>query len=215
MAVDNWLARLQAIAVITVLFAGVQSQLLSSLPEDGGRSSDVALRFFAYGGLFLNLGGTLSAVLLLLAITSVPVAARHIYVACKHSYPRQMFRPHPNSADPARESGEIQELLMHHDGDMRLLRAFGLARGWDLILNHCIASFILGCVFTFVQITFTAWIAERTLAAALILPTALFGVCPPLYVFFFLMSPHKCQECAEEERNGLQAQSRSQTIEFA
>ncbi|EJD54559.1 hypothetical protein AURDEDRAFT_156342 [Auricularia subglabra TFB-10046 SS5] len=198
MTMENWLARLQAIAIITVLFAGVQSQLIASLPNDDHRGFDVALRFFAYGGLFLNLGDTLSAVLLLVAITSLPLSARYLYVSCQHSFPRQMFRL--DGSDPAREAGDLQDILLKRDSDTQLLRAFGIARGWATIMNHCILSFILGCVFTFIQVALTVWIAERVLAAALFLPLALFGVLPPLCVFFGFMGPPECSQCVDEVR---------------
>ncbi|KZV83717.1 hypothetical protein EXIGLDRAFT_777263 [Exidia glandulosa HHB12029] len=207
-AVENWLARLQAITIVTALFAGVQSQLLGGLPDDLGRASDTALRFFAYAGLFLNIGGTLSSVLLLIAVTSMPVTARHLYVSCPHSYPRQMF-PRRRQGDgdyPEWENNDAQRMLLNSEGDAQLLRAFGIARGWDIILFHCLLSFVGGAVFTFVQIAFTAWIAERTVIAALVLPFAIFGVAPPLYVLFFLMGPHQCLDCAAERRRNGSAQ---------
>lgn len=208
-AAENWLARLQAIAIVTVLFASVQSQLLGALPEDNHRASDAALRFLTYGGLFLNLGGTFSAVLLLLAITEMPSTARRLYVSCPHSYPRRMSRASPDTPDPAWEDGAQQDMLRKPEGNEQLLRAFGIARGWDIVLFHCIVSLIGGAVFTFAEIVLTAWIAERTVVAALVLPLAVFGLAPPLYVFFFLMGPHKCPQCDEERARANSSQSQT------
>jgi len=209
-AVESWSSRLQAVALVTVLFCGVQAQLISGFPPDTGTAADVALRFFGYSGLLLNLGGTLSAVLLLIAITSVPVVARHLYMHCAHSYPRKLFEvaennrhfaPNPNASTVTLPTiaREISEALFT-DGDAKLLRAFGVARGWDILLLHCIFCFTTGCVCAFLQIALSLWIGSRTVVAAVIMPATFVAVVPPLLVFFRLMGGHPCPECDEEKK---------------
>lgn len=77
----------------TALLAQVEGSLIGSLPDpkDDAPASDIALRFFGYAGLIFNLGATLSSVLLLLCVTSIPTAARRIYMTCSHKFPRKVF----------------------------------------------------------------------------------------------------------------------------
>jgi len=203
LAVGTWISRLQAVAIITVLFAGVQAQLIGNLPGTTGSALERTLAFFAYSGLLLNLGGTLSAVLLLIAITSVPISARHLYVSCSHGYPRKMFELDGRIQDEllgASDGARLHDILLKRDGEAQFLRAFGIARGWDVILRHCIFAFLAGCICTFLQIALTLWVVESTLIAALIMPIVALAVFPPLYVFFCLMNSHACTECAIEKR---------------
>ncbi|KZV84689.1 hypothetical protein EXIGLDRAFT_726899 [Exidia glandulosa HHB12029] len=82
-----------------------------------------------------------------------------------------------------------------HDEETQILRAFGLARGWNALLLHCLLCFVVGSIFVFVQIVLGAWLAERRVVAALAVPFALVGAVPPLYVFFFSMGPLPCRMC--------------------
>jgi len=191
---ESWIAKLQAVAVVTALFAGVESQLLSGLPTPGEHppASDTALRFFAYSGLLFNLGATLSAILLLVAITSLPATARQIYTTCNHGYPRQVFHKHTTHV------AELNQLL-HNHGETYVLRAFGIARGWGYMLRHCIFCFLAGCVCAFIHIGITLWLSESHLVAAIVMPVLSFGVIPPLAIFLFYMDSPSCDECREEK----------------
>ncbi|KAH8101834.1 hypothetical protein BXZ70DRAFT_1007074 [Cristinia sonorae] len=91
--VDTWVTRLQAVAIVTALLAQIEAGLVGDMePLDPQTATDVAARFFGYGGLILNLGATLSAVLLLLAVTSVNTQSRRLYMTCSHGYPRKVFQ---------------------------------------------------------------------------------------------------------------------------
>ncbi|KAH7100149.1 hypothetical protein BKA62DRAFT_707760 [Auriculariales sp. MPI-PUGE-AT-0066] len=196
-AVEGWLARLQAVALITALLAGVQAQLLGNLPDTGHKASDKAIRIFAYAGLCANIGSTLSAVLLLLAITTVPTSARHLYVSCSHSYPRRLFST--NTTQPPDETDvDAQKLLLNAQAEAQLLRAFGVARGFELMTQHCLITFLAGVICTFLQVGMAAWLQEGNAIGIVVLFAVMGCLLPPIYVFCFLMSPHRCDECHKE-----------------
>jgi len=177
----------------TTLFAGVQAQLLGSLPQPTGFPADTVLRFFGYSGLFLNLGATLSAILLLVAVASLPAAARGVYITCSHSYPRRIFHDGHGS-----HVADLNKLLLGRDGETHLLRAFGIARGWGILLRHCVACFLGGWVCAFLHISINLWLSQSNLVAALIMPSAVFAIIPPLAIFGFYMDSPSCEECDEE-----------------
>ncbi|RDB21880.1 hypothetical protein Hypma_010997 [Hypsizygus marmoreus] len=191
---DAWMPRLQAVAVVTALLAGVEAQLLGSLPDrvEHPPASDTALRFFAYTGLLLNLGATLSAILLLIAVASLPTTARQIYMSCSHSYPRKIFHNHSHHIN------ELNNRMLEGHGETYILRAFGIARGWSFLLRHCVFCFMAGCICVFLHLSIGLWLSESTLVAAIIMPSAVFGFVPPFIAFLFYMNSPPCRECAEE-----------------
>ena len=177
----------------TTLFAAVQAQLLIALPQSLGRPVDTVLRFFGYSGLFLNLGATLSAILLLIAVASLPAAACGVYISCSHSYPRKLFHdPHGS------HNTDLNRLLLDRDGESQLLRAFGIARGWGILLRHCVVCFLGGWVCAFLHIVINLWLSQSHLVAALIMPSAVFAIIPPLVVFSLHMDSSSCEECDED-----------------
>lgn len=177
----------------TALFAGTEAQLLGNLPAgEDPTSADTAVRIFAYTGLLLNLGATLSAILLLIAVSSLPATARQVYISCSHGYPRQVFHNH------TAHIAELNDRLLKGHGETYILRSFGIARGWGLLLRHCILCFISGCVCAFVHLGINLWLSETTLVAAIVMPALLFGVVPPLVIFCFYMDSPSCHECLEE-----------------
>jgi len=191
---DSWMPRLQAVAVVTALFAAVEAQLLGSLPDHGAHPSaaDTLLRFFGYSGLFFNLGATLSAILLLVAVASLPTAARQVYMTCSHGYPRKIFNSHGPHVT------ELNRRLLQGDGETYILRAFGIAKGWGIMLRHCILCFLAGCVCCFLHVGINLWLSESKLVAAIIMPSAVFGSVPPLLMFSFYMDSPACDDCIEE-----------------
>lgn len=194
-------------------------------------ASDTALRIFAYAGLILNLGATLSSVLLLLAVTSVPTAARRLYMSCSHGYPRRIFLHHnkkdsekpedktsspasgaadiphfprlqhrrPNVPDTLKDMKSLNQFLLRGDTEGKILHAFGVARGWRFLLQHCIFCFLAGCVCAFVHVGILVWVSESTTVASVMMPMALIGFIPPLIVFFFAMDSPSCKHCHEEK----------------
>ncbi|KAK7683495.1 hypothetical protein QCA50_013329 [Cerrena zonata] len=221
--VNSWIVRLQAVAIVTALLAQVEASFVGSLEPANSdpTASDTALRIFAYAGLILNLGATLSAVLLLLAVTSVPSAARRLWMSCSHGYPRKVFlyenekkrrisegitnTPAPGvpssstSQDPTKpEDSPIRlsnKSLLQGDPDDEILHAFGVARGWRLLLQHCVFCFLTGCICAFVHVGILVWINESTTVASVAMPIAVIGFIPPSIIFFFGMDSLSCKEC--------------------
>lgn len=178
----------------TALFAGVQGQFLGRIPDTAHPSANTAIRFFAYTGLALNLGATLSSILLLVAVASLPTAARHIYMTCNHGYPRKLFDK--NDAHVA----ELNNQMLQGHGETYALRAFGIARGWNYILSHCIFCFMGGCICIFVHIGIDVWMSESALVAAIVMPSLVVGIVPPFVAFMFYMDSSPCRECAERHK---------------
>lgn len=156
-------------------------------------ASDTALRFFAYSGLLLNLGATLSTILLLIAVASLPTAARQIYVSCSHGYPRKVFHSHPTHV------AELNKRLLDGHGETYILRAFGIARGWSILLKHCITCFMGGCTCVFIHIAINLWLSESTTVAAVLMPVVFFSFAPPCISFLFYMNSPTCRDCREEK----------------
>jgi hypothetical protein len=175
----------------TALFAGVQTQMIAMFPVDHSSASDTTLRFFAYTGLALNLGATLSSILLLVAVVSLPTTARHIYMMCDHGYPRKLFEK-----DDAHIL-ELNDRMLNGHGETYALDAFGIARGWSFMLRHCIFCFLGGCICIFLHIAITVWLTQSTLVAALVMPGIVLGLGPPVVTFLFYMDSSRCQNCVE------------------
>jgi hypothetical protein len=177
----------------TALFAGVEAQMIGILPGAGDHpsASGIAIRFFAYTGLSLNLGATLSSILLLVAVASLPTAARQIYMTCNHGYPRKLF-----DKDDA-HIGELNNRMLQGHGESYALRAFGIARGWNFMLRHCIFCFMGGCLCIFMHIGMNVWLSQSTLVAAIVMPSIVLGFVPPFVTFLFYMDSSRCRECAE------------------
>ena len=50
----------------------------------------------------------------------------------------------------------------------------------------------------FLHISINLWLSQSNLVAALIMPSAVFAIIPPLAIFGFYMDSPSCEECAEE-----------------
>jgi ABC-type proline/glycine betaine transport system permease subunit len=93
---------------------------------------------------------------------------------------------------------ELNGRLLDGHGETYILRAFGIARGWGLLLRHCILCFLSGCVCAFIHIGINLWLSETNLVAGIVMPVLAFGVVPPLVIFLFMMDTPACHECFEE-----------------
>jgi len=204
--------RLQAVAIVvsslllhgqfsahitqTALLAGTEAQLIGSLADHGPEhtAADAAVRFFAYSGLLLNIGATLSTILLLIAVASLPIAARQIYISCSHGYPRKIHN------GQASHVSELNKRLLEGHGETYLLRAFGIAKGWSFMLRHCMACFMGGVTCTFLHITINLWLSESTVVAAVLMPAVAFSIVPPIVAFSFYMGSPSCRDCKEERK---------------
>ncbi|KAF9461688.1 hypothetical protein BDZ94DRAFT_797277 [Collybia nuda] len=65
-ALDHQVDTAKAFAILSTLFAGVQAQLLSGIPDDTAPNFSQALmgtlQFFSYGGLAINISASLAAI---------------------------------------------------------------------------------------------------------------------------------------------------------
>lgn len=201
----------------TALLAQIEAGLLGGMDEvDPETATDIAARWFGYAGLILNLGATLSAVLLLLAVSSVPTQSRQLYMSCSHGYPRKVFQHNERTKNPptpqethgyaylnpsnhetdfgAALRGFNRDLFKGNTEEM-ILDAFGVASGWGLMLRHCIFCFLGGSIGTFVHVTILLWMNEATVTAAVLMPVVFVGFVPPVIVFMFGMDSKQCPQC--------------------
>lgn len=207
----------------TALLAQVEASFIGGLNADSGTASDSALRFFVYAATILNLSATFSAVILLLAVTSVPTSARRIYMTCPHGFPRKVFHskdtPSTTPADnqssyfipPMVSQTEDEENSEQktgiHDLNRHLLRgntegflldAFGVAQGWGFLVKHCIFCFIGGCICAFTHICISVWLNSGTAVSSVLMAVSFIGFVPPLVIYFFRMGPPQCERCKME-----------------
>lgn len=152
------------------------------------------MRFFAFTGLALNLGATLSAILLLIAVASLPTAARQIYMTCDHSYPRKFFN------EDEVHVVELNDMMLQGHGETYALRAFGIARGWNFMRHHCILCFMGGCVCICLHTGIGIWLSQSKLVAAIAMPGLVLGFVPPFVAYLFYMESSRCDDCVEERK---------------
>lgn len=203
---------------------------------DPQTATDIAARFFGYSGMILNLGATLSAVLLLLAVSSVPTQSRRLYMACAHGYPRKVFeytqlRNNPSESIPEEHAysylntrsveadltaaiRSFNQTLFRGNTEETILDAFGIASGWGLMLRHCILCFLGGCIGTFVHVAILLWMNESTTVAAVLMPVVFVGFVPPVFVYMFGMESKRCPQCAHE-KYASPSYPRANSVDFA
>jgi hypothetical protein len=118
------------------LFAGAQTQLLpnNGIALNSPAPAHIALRVLAYSGLAINLGGTLSALLMLDSLGELPTRAWR--------------------------SGQSSRKLLDSTDDLELLGKYGLDVRWNITLCHFYISLVFGsgCIFT--QVALMAFIDE-------------------------------------------------------
>ncbi|TCD68375.1 hypothetical protein EIP91_010884 [Steccherinum ochraceum] len=209
----------------TALLAQIEAGLLGQMDKvDPETAIDVTARFFGYSGLILNLGATLSSVLLLLIISSVPTHARRLYLACKHGYPRKFHNyarlptepPEPKPEDinanpyayldtsrydddPEAAVRIFNRELVNGRAEDKILDAFGVARSWGFMRWHSVFCFLSGCVCTFAHVTLLLWMNEATVTAAILMPVVAVGFFPQILIYIFAMDPQGCRYCEEEK----------------
>ncbi|KAJ7269628.1 hypothetical protein C8J57DRAFT_1066650 [Mycena rebaudengoi] len=171
---QNFITSVQAIAVVTALFAGIQTQLLSGIPtdppENTSRSLITTLTLVSYGGLSINVGAALSAMIFLDIAGEAPEAFRRLQQKKQSTMTGASSQLRSSaSTDPERFARGLKVLVLH-----------GSPRTLQLAWYHCISSTILGTFSILLQISFLAWIniPQRGVFAVTVL--ALFWASLPL-----------------------------------
>lgn len=112
-------------------------------------------------------------------------------------FPRLQHR-RPNVNNTMDDMKSLNQFLLQGDTEVKILQAFGVARGWHYLLQHCIFCFLAGCVCAFVHVGILVWDSESMTVASVMMPVALVGFIPPLIVLFFAMDSPRCRYCYEE-----------------
>lgn len=147
------------------LFAGVQAQLISSIPTDETTPLINALTFFSYGGLVLSIGASLSAMSLIDVLGHIP-----------EEFSR-LAQQHP-----------IAELKGRPDSDFELLESHGGSPSMKKNYDHCHISLIFGAYSLLLQIALLAWLRSGSVVVFAFVTICLFWVCllyPGQLVFAF------------------------------
>jgi len=144
----------QANAVVAALFAGVQGQLISSIPSDQTTPLSKALNFFSYGGLVLSVGASLSAMSLIDSLGHIP---------------EQYWRLGPKGQ-------QVAELQANHS-DFELLECHGGSSSMKKTYTHCQISLIFGAYSLLLQIALLAWVKLGSDVVFAFTVVCLFWVC--------------------------------------
>ena len=145
------------------LFVGIQTQLISSIPNAGTTSRGTiplvnALSLFSYAGFLFNVCASLSAMRLLDYLGEIP---------------EQFWRQSPkNSSSGTRPPPEPNKRYM----DFRLLQSYGGNSSMSLTYWQCHASLLLGTYCMFLQIALVAWIKLESVVVFAAVVVCLFFV---------------------------------------
>jgi hypothetical protein len=133
------------------------------------------LHWFIYASLLFGFGATASSILSLVMLSDLESYARQTAIQDPGSLPARVLR------------GEhLQESLFIGNGEVMLLRGFGLGRKWELARSHMMICFIMSMLSSFVEVALWIWSLEIVqVSIALIVPLGLI-VLPPFLVFIYL-----------------------------
>ncbi|KAJ7185791.1 hypothetical protein C8R46DRAFT_386376 [Mycena filopes] len=144
---QNFQGTVEAIAVVTALFAGIQAQLLSGTPSEPSSSASPgvirALQLVSYGGLVVNVGAALSGMLFLDIVGEAPERFRRR---------KEKLKLQASSAS------EFPDADNAFTAGIELLLAYGSPRSLQFAWYHCIASTVFGTLSVLLQISLLAWI---------------------------------------------------------
>jgi len=165
----SWHENANAIAIIMALFATVQITLLQVLPPLAGASNTLwkVTRWFMYCGIFLQIGGAISAVAIIHMVSSIPLKGRTLVMSDPASLPHEVFV----------NEKEIPSDLLREDGESELLTKWGLGTGWKVCCIHMLTCFVLGFISAFFSLMLWVWSFEtyRTILGAALIPVFLLG----------------------------------------
>ncbi|KAJ6582924.1 hypothetical protein DFH09DRAFT_1029317 [Mycena vulgaris] len=174
---QNFIATVQAMAVVTTLFAGIQAQLLSGIPSAPSPTAPQAvinaLLLVSYGGLSVNVGAALSAMLFLDISGEAPEAFRRLRATASQASGRR---------SPSSHTGSITSTRTAVDTGLGLLLNYGSPRSLQFAWYHCVASTIFGTFSILLQICLLAWInlASQVSGVFVVVVLALFWAALPL-----------------------------------
>lgn len=144
--------------------------------EDESTHQSVAwrtLRWFTYAGVFIDLGGTASAIAIVNMACNAPIVARTMAIGRKDSIARRVLLELP-----------IEQRLLYNSNEMELLRQFGMSKRWHITGWHMVISFILGSLFIFTSLSLWVWLTESIEVAACLMPVVTIVICPIVFLLW-------------------------------
>jgi len=133
------------------------------------------LHWFIYASLLFDLGATVSSILSIVVLSDLNSYALRTAIQDPDSLPARALR------------GEhLRESLFIGNGEVTLLRGFGLGRVWELARSHMMICFIMGMLSSFIEVALWVWCLETShVSIALAVPLGLV-VLPPFFAFVYL-----------------------------
>ncbi|KAJ7163684.1 hypothetical protein C8R46DRAFT_318713 [Mycena filopes] len=173
-----WRQPLLILCCQTSLFAGIQAQLLSGTPSEPSSSASQgiirALQLVSYGGLAVNVGAALSALLFLDIVGEAPERFRR-------------WKRKAQSSPQAARAASLADANRTSAG-LELLLAYGVPRSLQLAWYHCVVSTVFGTLSVLLQISFLAWInlspQDSGVAVAVLLALFWAGLPLPGFLLF-------------------------------
>ncbi|PVG03734.1 hypothetical protein CPB86DRAFT_305021 [Serendipita vermifera] len=176
---SSWIKNANAMAIIMSLFAAVQIILIQNLPpseEKTGRLWNTT-RGFMYAGIFLHLGGAISATVIMQMASAIPVKGRHAALTNRDSLPHRVYF----------RNEDIPVDLLQSSGELRLLAAWGLRGKFRVTAYHMLISSILGFICAIISILLWVWSSEvrKYAVCGALMPVALVAAGTFLFAFIW------------------------------
>lgn len=178
-SLGSWTKGANSLAVIMVLFAGVQMTLIQLVIQQDQSARDEfqanptgepfsdptqtlpwrVMRWFMYAGVAIDLGGTASSVSLINMASAGPIVSRTNALRDPHCFSRKVIEGEP-----------IKKELLLDAQEVVLLRQFGLSKWFNRVAWHMLLSFVFGSLCLLISLCIWIWITEpSTLVFAFIL----------------------------------------------
>ncbi|KAG8771632.1 hypothetical protein FRC15_003301 [Serendipita sp. 397] len=169
-SLTSWTKGANSLAVIMALLAGVQVGLVQLVAQNESLPNDVTtrtLRWFMYAGVLIDLGGTASAIAIVVTSTAAVAAARDKIILEEDSLPHKVLKGDP-----------IPEILLTEERETELLEEFGIPRTFKLLGWHMLISFITGSLFIAISLCIWIWKTESSVIFGTLVPLVLITLSP-------------------------------------
>ncbi|KAI0790419.1 hypothetical protein C8Q75DRAFT_115487 [Abortiporus biennis] len=120
---------------------------------------------------------------------------------------------HRNKDDTTSVIDRVEQFnneLAKGDTEGKLLRAFGVAKGWHFMIMHCVFCFFLGTISTFIHVAISLWSQQSRVVAGVSMGVMVLAAGPA--IMFFVLSMDGNEDC--EECNPRKSRTRAPDEEF-
>jgi hypothetical protein len=130
-----------------------------------------------YAGIFLHLGGAISATVIMQMASAIPVKGRQIALTNRDSLPHKTYF----------KSEDVPIALLQSSGEAELLAEWGLRGKFKLTAYHMVACFVLGLISALISVVLWVWSSEvqKHALGGSLLPVALVAAFTFLFAFLW------------------------------